>query len=69
MRFIRLMLGIIIAVQGFMAKDVLFSITGILFTVMALLNAGCCAGGSCYTNANPVSKNSTSKEIKYEEVV
>ncbi len=69
MRFLRLVMGIIIIVQGIAAKDVLFSIAGLLFTTMALFNAGCCAAGTCYTAKNKNDNNSAVKNIEYEEVV
>ncbi len=69
MRFIRIVLCIIIIVQGVAGKNVMFAIAGILFTVLALFNAGCCAGGQCYSgNAKPNKTNNT-KQIEYEEVV
>ncbi len=65
-RLLRLALGIAIIVQGAMGKDILFIIAGALFTLLAIFNAGCCAGGTCYTAAK---KNTATKEITYEEVV
>ena len=68
-RILRLILGIAILVQGIQAGDWLFGIAGGLFSLMALLNAGCCAGGACTppqrTNHQP-NENTT---IEYEEVV
>ena len=68
-RALRLILGIAILVQGIQAGDWLFALAGGLFTGMALLNAGCCAGGACTppprTN-HPLNDNTT---IEYEEVV
>lgn len=65
-RFLRLALGIAIIVQGAMARDVLFVIAGALFTLLAIFNAGCCAGSTCY---NVPKKDNDTKEITYEEVV
>lgn len=65
-RFLRLIMGIAILIQGFMAKDVLFGIAGLLFTGMALFNLGCCTTGNCA--APPAKGNQQSKEIHYEEV-
>lgn len=64
-RFLRLGIGIAIIVQAVMAKDMLFSLAGILFTGMAVFNAGCCGTSAC---AVPIKKNSGSKDITYEEV-
>jgi|GEM_PF-362013 len=65
-RFLRLALGIAIIVQGAMARDLLFVIAGTLFTLLAIFNAGCCAGNNCYSAPK---KNNDTKEITYEEVV
>lgn len=47
MRFIRLTLGIFIIIQGVQDKSWLISTLGVLFTMMAIFNAGCCYSGSC----------------------
>ena len=66
-RFLRLSIGIAILVQSVAAKDVLFGIAGLLFTVMAVFNVGCCGMGGCITLTK---KNAeTTKDITYEEVV
>ncbi|MBL0359299.1 MAG: hypothetical protein IPP72_21635 [Chitinophagaceae bacterium] len=68
-RFLRLALGIAILVQGILARDYLFSFAGLLFTLLALFNAGCCATGGCYTEEKKDSNSTTTKDIIYEEVV
>lgn len=66
MRFVRLAMGIIIIVQGFHAQQWMFVALGGLFTLMPLLNVGCCGASGCPT---PVSKrNSKVEDITYEEV-
>jgi len=45
-RFIRLILGIFIIVQSVQIQNYWMIIPGIVFSVMALLNVGCC-GNSC----------------------
>lgn len=65
-RVLRLILGVIITVQGIASKDWMFSIAGIYFTLMPLLNIGCCGTGTCYTK--PIQNNHEQKEITYEEV-
>ncbi len=69
-RFLRLGIGIAIIVQGIIASDLLFGLAGLLFSGMAVFNAGCCGTSAC---APPPVKNSSSvskdKEITYEEVV
>lgn len=66
MRVLRLALGIIIIVQGVQAKEWLFVALGGLFSLMPLLNIGCCGASGCNT---PVSKSDKKVEdITYEEV-
>lgn len=67
MRFLRLGLGIFILVEGFQNEVWMYVALGGLFSVMALLNAGGCAMGSCTTET----KNRTSaraEEAVYEEI-
>jgi len=65
-RVLRLAMGIAIIVQAVMVKDLLFGLAGILFTGMAVFNAGCCGTGGCY--APPKKNIEPAKEITYEEV-
>ena len=66
MRVLRLALGIIIIVQGVQAKEWLFVALGGLFSLMPLLNIGCCGASGCTT---PVSKSSKKiEDITYAEV-
>jgi hypothetical protein len=66
-RWVRLVMGIVIAVQAVAVKDMMFSIVGVAIAGMAVFNIGCCSAGNCYTAV----KNNTEpgKEIVYEEVV
>ena len=66
MRALRLALGIFIIVQGTLAKEWLHVALGGMFSVMQLLNIGCCGVSGCST---PVSKSDKKVEdIDYEEV-
>ena len=65
-RFLRLGMGLVILVQAVIAADILFGLAGLLFTGMAVFNAGCCGSGACA--APPAKKNTGSGEITYEEV-
>jgi len=66
MRVLRLALGIFIIVQGISAKEWLFVALGGLFSLMPLLNIGCCGVSGCNT---PVSKSDKKAEdITYEEI-
>lgn len=66
-RVLRLAMGIAILVQAVMAKDILFSMLGILFTAMPVFNLGCCAPGNC--TVPPSKDHSITNDINYEEVV
>lgn len=66
MRALRLALGIFIIAQGIQANDWFFVALGGLFSLMPLLNIGCCGVSGCNT---PVSKSRKKVEdITYEEV-
>ncbi|WP_333575248.1 hypothetical protein [Sphingobacterium sp.] len=66
MRVLRLALGIIIIVQGIVAKEWLLAGLGGLFSLMPLMNIGCCGVSGCST---PVPRTRKKKEdISYEEV-
>lgn len=66
MRVLRLALGIFIIVQGVMEKEWLLIGLGSLFSLMPLMNTGCCGVSRCNT---PVRKsNKKLKDISYEEV-
>ncbi|MFH6967199.1 hypothetical protein [Flavobacterium sp. FlaQc-28] len=66
MRVLRLVLGIFIIVQGIMAKEWLLIGLGGLFSLMPLMNIGCCGTSGCNT---PISKsNKKVEDITYEEV-
>lgn len=65
-RVLRLALGIFIISQGIVARDWTFIALGGLFSLMPLLNVGCCSASGCNT---PVSKSDKKVEdINYEEV-
>lgn len=65
-RVLRLALGVFVAVQGAIGGDWLFMAAGALFSLMPILNIGCCGAAGC--NA-PVSKSNKSVEdISFEEV-
>ncbi len=67
LRGFRMVMGIAIIVQAFMAKDTFLGIAGVLFSGMALFNVGCCGTGSCSTT--DLKTNNKTKDISYEEVI
>lgn len=67
MRLVRLVLGMVIAIQAVANKDAMFAVFWVLFAVMALLNYGCCGISGCDV---PTKKSTqTTNDIVYEEVV
>ncbi len=66
-RFLRLVTGVSIIVQGIFVKDILLGIVGLLFTSMAVFNIGCCGTAGCYTPTKKITE--PIKDINYEEVV
>lgn len=65
-RFIRLVLGIIVIIQGIINNEWVFALAGGLLILMAVANAGCCAASGCSV---PVKSKSVSQnEINYEEM-
>ncbi len=68
MRTIRLALGIFIVVNGFWTQQWMFVLLGGFFTLMPLLNVGCCATGDCgVPSPNEGTENKTD-EVTYEEI-
>ncbi|WP_282637403.1 hypothetical protein [Sphingobacterium thalpophilum] len=66
MRVLRLALGIFIIVQGIMQKEWLLLGLGSLFSLMPLMNAGCCGVSGCNT---PISRRTKKLgERTYEEI-
>lgn len=66
MRLLRLAMGVFIIVQGFVDNQWLFVALGGLFSLMPMLNIGCCGVSGCNT---PVRKsNKRLEDISYEEV-
>lgn len=66
MRSVRLALGVAVVVQGIAGSDWAFIVLGTLFSLMPLLNIGCCGSGGCTV---PPRQDSRPKEdFTYEEV-
>jgi len=67
MRILRLALGTIIIVQGFIAGEAFSVILGILFAGMAIANIGCCGANGCAVPTRRSIKNEI-ENTNYEEV-
>ncbi|MHB1177684.1 MAG: hypothetical protein ACYCZO_05065 [Daejeonella sp.] len=55
MRWVRLVMGAVIAFQAIQLQDVLFGILSIFFIFQALSNTGCCGAAGC--NVDPRAEN------------
>lgn len=66
MRIARLVLGVIILVQGWMAAESISMLFGAIFAGMALANIGC--NGACAVNSTVPGKENA-EIVEYEEVV
>ncbi len=67
MRFLRLGLGIYIAVQAVETRSLLSGIIAGFFLFQAITNTGCCGSNAC---AVPIKKSNsdTTKEVDFEEI-
>ena len=66
-RIIRLILGLMVLVQGIVVLDATSITIGALFTGLTLFGSGC-AAGNCYIPSNYSVKQKV-EDIKHEEVV
>lgn len=66
MRVVRLALGVFIIVQGIQTLNWMFIILGSLFTIMPLMNIGCCSTQGCSASVSKTNKKI--EDIHYEEV-
>lgn len=66
MRVLRLALGIFIIVQSAVARDWFFVGAGVLFSLMPVMNIGCCGASGRNT---PIRKsNEKIEDVSYEEI-
>ena len=68
MRVMRLALGIFIIVHGIIAKQWLIAGLDGLFSLMPLLNTGCCGLSESNTSIPRSNKKKKTRDISYEEV-
>lgn len=66
MRFLRLIIGISVIIQGVIINDWMFITLGGLFSLMPILNIGCCGVSTCNTTYNHTNKNI--EEVSFEEI-
>ncbi len=68
MRTIRLILGAVLIAQGIYTHDYAIALLGGLFTLMPLLNVGCCSANTCNPNLKKTNTNINQEEVIFEEV-
>ncbi|HAO03888.1 MAG: hypothetical protein IPO46_05210 [Chitinophagaceae bacterium] len=66
MRLMRLAAGIFILIQGIQINEWIFIVIGALFTLMPLLNMGCCGAGTCKTPVQKFTNNTGN--VNFEEI-
>lgn len=66
MRWLRLGLGIYLAVQAIQLHDTLAGVIAAFFLIQAITNTGCCGAGSCAVPTKTKADNT--KEIDFNEV-
>jgi len=66
LRVIRLVFGLYVLIQGVYARDMSYVLIGGLFTLMPVLNIGCCSTSGCATTNRK--SEVTTEDISYEEV-
>jgi hypothetical protein len=67
MRFLRLGLGIYIAIQAVETLSIVSGVVAVFFLFQAITNTGCCGSNGC---ALPTNKSNSTKteEVKFEEI-
>jgi hypothetical protein len=67
-RVLRLFLGVMIIIQAFEVKDWMYGFAGLIFSLMALFNTGCCSVNGCATPMKKNDNNNAPEEVNYEEI-
>lgn len=68
MRIVRLVLGLIILVQGILMHDTIYGMMGAFLTFMAIVNVGCCGPAGCNIPLQGNQDKKSNTAIHYEEV-
>lgn len=65
-RLFQLIIGISIVMEGIQRSEWVMTFVGAFFSLMPLLNIGCCGTSGCSTSLPK--ENNKEKEITYEEI-
>lgn len=68
MRWLRLFMGGLIAVEALQMHDYLSGSIGAFFILQALTNTGCCGTNGCSTPVQYTKKHSATEEVEFEEI-
>lgn len=67
-RVIRLILGILMIIQGVHTDDLMFISLGLLFSLMSVFNIGCCTSGKCQIAVRKNTEDNTMENITFKEI-
>ena len=68
-RWLRLALGIMVLFEGITSGVAIFVLFGLIFTLMPLLNIGCCSTSACGTNQSKFNEDENGDfKVVYEEI-
>lgn len=67
MRFLRLGMGSLMAIQFFQTSDKLVGVIGLLLLYQALFNKACCGANGCASNTKNTTKDHI-EDINFEEI-
>lgn len=65
MRWLRLAMGILFAIQAVQFREALAGMVSVFFLVQAITNTGCCGAEGCVA---PKSMQKNDEEVSFEEV-
>lgn len=68
MRWLRLGLGIFMAIQAIEMHDTFSGFIAAFFLFQAVTNTGCCGSNGCATPRTPVRTKEISDDINFEEI-
>ena len=69
LRWLRFSIGIFILIEGIISGIGMFILLGVIFTLMPLLNIGCCSTSACGTNQSKFNDDENGDfKVVYEEI-
>lgn len=68
MRFLRLTMGMLAAIQAIELRDPLIGLISVFFLYQAIANVSCCGVGTCSTSLRSTGKQKSIENTSYEEV-